>query len=126
MVKSNERICVNFSEPNIHDHGVRQPVFITEGPVSPLIFIQTLDDFLDSYLGCCNWNALSNSDWLSFSEHRLLALTSGEFYQDDLGIKKYLEAIAVQRRNQAGSLCTKRERTGNCHCKGAKNDGRLA
>ncbi len=85
---------VNFSEPNIHDHGVRQPVFITEGLISPLIFIQTSDDFLNSYLGCCNWNALSNADWLSFSEHRLLALTSGEFYQDDLGIKKYLEAVS--------------------------------
>ncbi len=84
---------VNFSEPDVNDNGVRHGETITEGPVSPLIFIQTPDSFLDSYLGCHEWESLSDSDWLSFSEHRLLALTAGEMFQDDLGVEKRLEPL---------------------------------
>jgi len=35
--------CINFSEPDPNDNGVRHPEMKTEGLVSPLIFIQTFE-----------------------------------------------------------------------------------
>jgi hypothetical protein len=51
------------------------PEFITEGKVSLLVFIHTIDEYLDTYPGAHQLESLTASDWLSFSEHRLLTLT---------------------------------------------------
>lgn len=83
---------VNFSAPNPNDNGVRQPVFITEGAVSPLVFINTVNGFLKGYLGIDG--EPSCLDWLSFSEHRLLALASGEMFVDGLNMRRKLGKLA--------------------------------
>lgn len=84
---------VNFSAPNPNDNGVRQPELISSGLVSPLIFIHTISEYLSEYLGCGNLENLSELDWLSFSEHRLLALTSGRLFADGLNISGLLNRI---------------------------------
>jgi len=84
---------VNFSEPDPNDNGVRHPEIKTEGPVSPLIFIQTFEDFLSGYLGTAGLDNLSDADWLSFSEHRLLALTSGRIFTDGLDLRRSLDKL---------------------------------
>jgi len=84
---------VNFTLPDPDDNGVQHPQFISSGRVNPLIFIQTFDEFLEEQLGTCRLDALTVSDWLVFSEHRLLSLTAGELFLDGLGLAERLEAI---------------------------------
>jgi hypothetical protein len=85
---------VNFSEPDPEDHGVRCASFLSEGKVSPLIFINTLDRFLEEYLGRSNMDDLDYLDWLTLSEHRLLALVSGKFFLDGIGINQKLKELS--------------------------------
>lgn len=82
---------VNFSEPDPNDHNVRHAEPVEHGPVSPLCWIQTFDSFFESYLGFPMQQEPDFADWLSFSEHRLLGLTAGELFRDELGIDKILD-----------------------------------
>ncbi len=84
---------VNFDEPDLADNGVRHPKPISSGRVSPLIFIETFDDFLESQLGTHDFGSLKAVDFLGFSEHRLLSLVSGRFFVDYIACEKRLEAI---------------------------------
>lgn len=84
---------VHFSAPDPNDGGVRHAQFISEGPVSPLIFIHTPEEYLTDYLGTASLHHLSAADWLSFSEHRLLALSCAEFYKDDLHMAESLSLL---------------------------------
>ncbi|HJD23203.1 MAG TPA: DUF4037 domain-containing protein [Firmicutes bacterium] len=83
---------VHFSPPDPADHGVRHPEAPAGGRVTPLIFLHTPEEFTRQYLGHGPDEALSCADWLSMSEHRLLAFTSGKLFRDDLGI------AAIQER----------------------------
>jgi hypothetical protein len=84
---------VNFSKPNPNDNGVRVPQLIESGDVHPLIFIETIEDFLEEYLGVCELENMTVFEWLSVSEHKLLALTSGKLFIDMLDVKTKLESI---------------------------------
>lgn len=84
---------VNFSEPDPNDNGVRHPEYITSGMVSPLIFIHSINEYLKDYLGINDFTNLSELDWLAFSEHKLLTLTSGKLFVDDLEIQELLEKL---------------------------------
>lgn len=68
---------VNFSTPDPDGGGIRHTVPITTGEVSPLVWIHTPEDFRKSYLGKQPETLM---DWLSLSEHRLLAFTAGRLY----------------------------------------------
>lgn len=85
---------VNFSEPDPNDNGVRVPEMITTGPVNPLIFIVTIPSFFEMWL---NWHPsqpLEPADWLTFSEHRLLTITAGGVFHDDLGLETIRQKLA--------------------------------
>ena len=82
---------VNFASPD--DAGIRCPELITDGIVSPLVYIHTIEEYLTDYLGTANLENLTELDWLSFSEHRLLALTSGKLFHDGLGIASTLRTL---------------------------------
>ena len=68
---------VNFTAPDPDDGGVQHPEFVDRGPVRPLIFIRTVDGFLEERLGTSRLSDLRPADWLAFSEHRLLSLNAG-------------------------------------------------
>ena len=85
---------VNFSQPNPDDHGVQLAEMITEGPVNPLIWIQTVAEYLSEQLGRADVGNFTAADWLSISEHRLLSLAAGELYHDDLGMQQILNRLA--------------------------------
>jgi nicotinamidase-related amidase len=76
----------NFSPPDEKDSGVRTPLRITSGKVDPLVEYHTLPSFFQDYLGYTLSDEISDSQWLTFSEHRLLGLTSGRLFHDDLGL----------------------------------------
>ena len=49
------------------------------------IELQTIRLFFGRYLGCDPYVELNAGDWLTFSEHKLLAVTSGKVFHDGLG-----------------------------------------
>jgi hypothetical protein len=60
---------------------------IEAGPVHHLIHIETIESFFGWYLGC-NPNAeIMKAEWLTFSEHKLFAVTGGKVFHDDLGLE---------------------------------------
>ena len=84
---------VNYTAPDPLDNGVQHPEFVTHGPVNPLVFIETFDDFLRGQLGTTDPAAMPPAGWLALSEHRLLSLVSGRFFADGLHLAKRLEPI---------------------------------
>jgi hypothetical protein len=73
----------SFGEPD--EVGVRHMSETDSGPVNHMIHIETIESFFGWYLGCNPYETLSAADWLSFSEHKLLAVTSGKVFHDGLG-----------------------------------------
>lgn len=76
----------HFSKPDAHDGGVRVSEDVAHGPVDPLIFIHTLANFWQSELGVAPDQPLTPADWLTLAEQRLLSLTAGKVFHDDLGL----------------------------------------
>ena len=75
--------ATNFGEPD--EIGVRLPSESDSGPVNHMIIIETVEHFFGWYLGCNPYEPVTAADWLSFSEHKLLAVTSGKVFHDSLG-----------------------------------------
>jgi hypothetical protein len=75
--------------------GVRLLQPLNHGPVDPLISIQTVSDFWVSYLGLDPRQGLSNHDWLTLPEQKLLTITAGPVHHDGLGeLARVREALA--------------------------------
>ncbi|HEY9075656.1 MAG TPA: DUF4037 domain-containing protein [Anaerolineaceae bacterium] len=74
----------SFSTPD--SVGVRLMVPTEAGPVHHMIHIEPLRSLLRWYLGHDLTTPLTPSDWLTFSEQKLLALTSGKVFHDGLGV----------------------------------------
>lgn len=73
----------SFGEPDAG--GVRLPKETESGPVDHMISIETIEGLFGWYLGCNPYQSLTAADWLAFSEHKLLAVTSGQVFHDGLG-----------------------------------------
>jgi hypothetical protein len=55
-----------------------------EGPPKHNIDVETIRGFFGRYLGCDPYGEIGASDWLTFAEHKLLAVTSGKVFHDGL------------------------------------------
>jgi hypothetical protein len=78
---------VNFSKPDPNDGGVQTPEHITSGKINPLIWITTINKFFREYLNTDPYSKLEFDSWLTIPEHRLLAVTSGKIFHDDLNLQ---------------------------------------
>jgi len=65
------------------------------GPLKYNIDVETISDFFSRYLGCDPNQEINAADWLTFSEHKLLAITSGKVFYDGL---EELESIRQKFR----------------------------
>lgn len=54
------------------------------------IDIETVKGFFSRYLGCDPFGKIEAADWLTFSEHKLLAVTSGKVFHDSLGELEFI------------------------------------
>ncbi|HVF48454.1 MAG TPA: DUF4037 domain-containing protein [Pyrinomonadaceae bacterium] len=72
--------------PADDDDPVRLLKEIDEGPVNHMVHIETIESLFGWYLGVSPFAEITLADWLTFSEHKLLALTSGRVFHD--GLKK--------------------------------------
>ncbi len=73
----------NFGEPD--EIGVRLMREIDSGPVRHRAEIFTVCLFFKDHLGFDPNEDLRSSDWLTFSEHQLLAATKGKVFHDGIG-----------------------------------------
>lgn len=55
------------------------------GSLKHNIDVETVKEFFNRYLGCDPFSEIKAADWLTFSEHKLLAVTSGKVFYDGLG-----------------------------------------
>lgn len=79
-------------------NGVRTPLALSSGPVDHLIQIDTIPAFFDRELGADRWRQPAVADWLTFAEHRLLSLTSGRVFHDNLGLEAVRTTLAYYPR----------------------------
>ena len=84
---------VHFSAPDPDDRGVQVPAPVTEGRVNPLVEYHTLESFFEGYLGYTPGKDIPAAQWLTFSEHRLLGVTAGQVFHDDLGLNAVREPL---------------------------------
>jgi hypothetical protein len=82
----------NFGSPD--GIGVRLMKPVQSGPVDHLIEIVTLSAYFENNLGVDPRQEIDLLDWLSFSEHQLLAMTSGGVFHDDLQLHKVRSELA--------------------------------
>ena len=55
-----------------------------QGSLRHNIEVITISQYFSRYLGCDPYDELKAADWLTFSEHKLLAVTSGRVFHDGL------------------------------------------
>ena len=83
----------NFGQPKIGegDNGTQLLQTITEGPVNHRIEIDTIDEFMETYLGIDTHHQMTPADWLSIPQQKLLSLTAGEVFHDALNLETIRE-----------------------------------
>ncbi len=78
----------NFGLSVLGDQRAMAPA--VTGPVDHMIDLDTVEAYFERYLGYAPYAEIPAKQWLSFSEHKLLAITSGRVFHDGLGT---LEAL---------------------------------
>jgi len=76
----------NFTNPDLNDNGTQLLESVTSRPVNHRVTVQTIRSFFVDHLGFDIEQSLEPADWLTFSEQRLRALTSGAIYHDEIGL----------------------------------------
>ena len=90
---------VHFGAPDEQDGGTRVRENILSGPVNPLINYHTRSSFFLDYLGWDPEQETQLHHWLTIAEHRLLGVTSGRLFHDDLGIEAYRQKFTYFPRD---------------------------
>jgi len=78
----------NFSEPNPEDNGVQILEPVSSGPVNHRVEIYTLDSFFLNYMNIHIDNTLETVDWLSLPQQKLLSITAGRVFHDNLNLEE--------------------------------------
>jgi hypothetical protein len=78
----------SFTPPDPGDHGTQLLQPVTEGPINHRVACLTLRSFWSDQLNFDLKQPLAPADWLTFSEQRLLCLTTGPVYYDAIGLNE--------------------------------------
>ncbi len=87
----------NFGKPD--KIGVRLFEEINTGLVNHLVQIYTIKSYFERCLGFNPYGEIDTLDWLTFSEHTLLTLTSGRVFYDKLGLEQIQHKFAYYPRD---------------------------
>jgi hypothetical protein len=74
----------NFGPPD--EHGVRLLQSVARGPIQHMVEITTVRDFVDGVLGIDSYSTIGKHVWLVLPQQRLLEVTAGTVFHDDLGL----------------------------------------
>jgi hypothetical protein len=75
-----------FTEPDADNARVRVPASSTSG--TPIIWIGTIRDYFREYVHVDIARRLSDLDWLVIPSQKLLTLSKGQIFHDDLGLSR--------------------------------------
>ena len=85
----------NFSAPKTEegDQGTQLLRDIDDGPVNHRVEVLTFAAFMRDYLGISAAQPLRAADWLSLPQHKLLSVTTGALFRDDLDLRARRERL---------------------------------
>jgi hypothetical protein len=78
----------NFSPPDPNDHGVQRLEDAGEGPINHRVEVLTAAGFVRQQLNFDLAQTLEPVDWLTFPEQRLLSITAGAVFCDEIGLEQ--------------------------------------
>lgn len=70
-----------------------------KGRVGHYVMFLTIGAFLRQYLGIVDYKHIRQTDWLTFPEQRLLEVTSGGIFQDDLRVRSIIQKFSYYPRD---------------------------
>lgn len=79
----------NWSSPRVD--GTLQRIDLAKGPVNHRVEITSAHAFILDYLGFDLTGELQTTDWLTFPQQKLLGITTGEVFHDDVGLQDVRE-----------------------------------
>jgi hypothetical protein len=82
----------SFGPPD--EIGVRVLQPLEHGPVDHLIEIQTIPEYFNKQIAWDTRHEPTPPEWLTFSEHKLLTLTTGGVWHDEIGLEAVRKQIA--------------------------------
>lgn len=65
-----------------------------DGPINHRVEIITIKEFIDGYLGFDINKEISAIDWLTFPEQKLLSITAGRIFHDDIALTQTINRFA--------------------------------
>lgn len=89
----------HFTEPDPDDNNVQLLQSIDSGPVNHRVTTHTIDGFVSEQLSFDVAYEIEPADWLTFSEQRLLSITAGAVYHDDIGLEVVRARFAYYPRD---------------------------
>lgn len=87
----------SFGKPD--EVGVRLQEMVSSGSVNHLVQIYSIPFYFRAELGCNPYDEITTIDWLTFSEHKLLTLTSGRVFYDGLDLDQIRQKFAYYPRD---------------------------
>src|ERR1051326_4541494 len=78
---------------------------VEAGPVNHKIDIETIRGRFESNLGCNPYKEIEVADWLSFSEQKLLAFTSGRVFMTGWESSSLCAGSSATTRTMSGYTC---------------------
>jgi hypothetical protein len=89
----------NFSDPDPDDGGTQVLQPVSSGPVNHRVSMHTIGSFFSDQLGFDIGQPLEAADWLTFPEQRLLTITRGAVFHDDIGLEAVRSRFAYYPRD---------------------------
>lgn len=89
----------NFARPAPDDPGVRLLAATESGPIDHRVEVYTVAGFVRDYLEFDAAGEIAPADWLSFPQQRLLTLTGGAVYHDEVGLEQVRARFAYYPRD---------------------------
>ena len=77
----------NFTLPNPTDHNVQLLEEVDCGPINHRVEIYTIRGYFLGYIRFNIDEVIEPADWLTFPEQKLLSVSGGEVYEDDIGLQ---------------------------------------
>ncbi len=78
----------SYTASNPAENGVQLLDYSDEGPINHRVEITSCRKFIRDYLGFDLNNEISSADWLSFPDQKLLSITAGRVFHDEIGLEE--------------------------------------
>ena len=89
----------HWTDPDANDNGTQLLELVTNGPIHHRVTVQTIRSFIMEHLGFDIRQELEPTDWLTFSEQRLLTFTRGAVYHDEVRLEEHRSRFAYYPRD---------------------------